>query len=110
MTSQGVMAGEQTNNSPGWCPIKGQYTHLRLLSLPWTVTLLLLPFVYDLQGIPLPKRLPPNPRPSLPVSLSADHEQLNRKPWKIYYNRIYTDPFVQRVRYVLAHCDDLTFT
>jgi len=24
MSSQGVMSGEQTNNSPGLCPIEGQ--------------------------------------------------------------------------------------
>ena len=26
---------------------------------------------------------------------------------KVYYERIYTDPLVHRVRYILAHCDDL---
>jgi len=35
--------------------------HQRLLRLPWIVALLLLTFEYDLQEIPLPKRLPSNP-------------------------------------------------
>jgi hypothetical protein len=29
---------------------------------------------------------------------------------KVYNNDIYINPLVQRVRYVLAHCDELTFT
>ena len=28
---------------------------------------------------------------------------------QVYYIRIYTDPLVHGVRYVVAHCDDLIF-
>ena len=41
---------------------------LRHGTLPWIVALLLWPFVYDIQWIPFPKRLPSNPRLKPPVS------------------------------------------
>jgi len=43
-------------------------THRRPLWLLWIVALLHLPFVYDVQGSSLPRRLPSNPRPRPPVS------------------------------------------
>jgi len=76
--------------------------HLSLLWLPWIVALLFWPFVYDLQGIPLPKRLPWNPRPRPPVSYAADHEELNVKPWKSIIIASIPTPLVKSVRYVLA--------
>jgi len=44
-------------------PKRSLAAHPRSLWLPWIVALLFWPFVYDLQGIPLPKRLPSNPHP-----------------------------------------------
>ena len=54
----------RNSSGPNTLPCGNQ----RLLWLPWIIALLLWPFVYDLQGIPLPKRLPSNLRPRPPVS------------------------------------------
>ena len=69
-------------------PKRSLALHLRLLWLPWIVALLILPFVSDLQRIPLP----PNPITRPPFSYTGDLEELNRNLGKVNYNCIYSRP------------------